>query len=435
MNIFFINDSSSNSNWGDRAAAIALREMIKTLGGTLSHILTEDDLRDSIFFSQPSSPSSNRDEGRSLEDWARLLLPPVTLKLRKKLLQHLKHKDEVGPIPHTVDEYEYCADLLMRDTITFGHLLDAISMADVIVIHGDGCMVGNGVLPRSELFLSYVAKTRFHKPVALINHTTDFHHPELNRMAEAVYPLLDDVTYRDQTSAELCLDRWPGRYAADTAFQFKPAERDTWAKLAARPTYFDVWPDKATFDPRQPYVCVGGSSIYSFDRGPDDVIEDFIILLSHLQKVYSGQIVLTASDIKDQIIFRPVSARLNLPLVGLTVPVQQAVDIIGNAQAYIGGRWHPSIFALRGGTPVIPLTSKTFKMQALIAMAGLPITTFNALSLSGEKEHIGQTLLSLVRRDKELRPSLRQWGEQQAESSWDNLAILKRWAKSAKRNS
>ncbi len=427
MNIFFINDSSSNPNWGDRAAAIALKGMVKALGGTLSSVLTEDDLRDSVFFNRPPGLPSKGVEGRSLKDWARLLLPPVTLKLREKFLQRLRKREYEGPIPQTVDEFERCTDLLLRDRVTYGRLIDAIEMTDVVIIHGDGCMVGNGVLPRSELFLSYLIKTRLDKPVLLINHTTDFHHPELNRMAEAVYPLLDDVTYRDQTSVELCRDRWAGRYAADTAFQFKPAERDAWAALAARPTYFDVWPDEAAFDPRQPYVCVGGSSIYSFDRGPDDVIEDFIILLSHLQKVYAGQIILTASDIKDQIIFRPVSARLNLPLVGLTVPVQQAVDIIGNAQVYIGGRWHPSIFALRGGTPVIPLASKTFKMQALIAMAGLPTTTFNALDLPGEKEHIGQTLTALVAQGEELRSSLRQWAEQQEVSSWDNLTFLKNW--------
>jgi hypothetical protein len=269
--------------------------------------------------------------------------------------------------------------------------------------------------------------------VILINHTTDFSHPELARMAAEVYPRLDDVTYRDQTSAQLCQGRWPGRYAADTAFQFAPAERAAWTALAARPTYFDIWPDEAAFDPAQPYICLGGSSIYSFDGPPTAYIAGFMTLAQHLRTRYPGQIVLTASDGKDQTLLRPVARALGLPLVGLTIPVQQAVDIVGNAQAYVGGRWHPAIFALRGGAPVIPLSSKTFKIQALVAMAGLPTTTFNALDLAGEKEGIGRALLEAVQQGEPLRQRLRLWAQQQAENSWDNLAFLQTHAANGRR--
>jgi polysaccharide pyruvyl transferase WcaK-like protein len=427
MNVLLINDSSSNPNWGDRAAAIALKRMIAASGATITGIITEEDLRDSRFSGEATVEFEPKEGGRSIKDWASMFLPPVLLKLRGKILNRLQgaNAEPTGPIPLTMDDFERCAGLFLRERVIHGILLDAIEKAEVVVIHGDGCMVGNGILPRSELFLSYLIKTRFCKPVILINHTTDFSHPELNRMAEAVYPLLDDVTYRDQTSTDLCSGRWPGRYAADSAFLFEPAERDAWARLSSRPTYFDVWPDRAPFDPARPYMCVGGSSIYSFGGTPTDVIAGFISLVFHLQKVYQGQIVLTASDLKDQAIFRSVAKTLRLPLVGLTTPVQQAVDVIGNAQAYVGGRWHPSIFALRGGTPVIPLSSKTFKMQALIAMAGLPTTTFNALDLPGEKEGIGQALITFVGQGENLRRQLSPWAAKQAANSWDNVAFLR----------
>jgi polysaccharide pyruvyl transferase WcaK-like protein len=425
MNVLFINDSTSNPNWGDRAAAIALKKMIVASGGTLSGIITELELCESRFFRDPETEPEP--VGRSLKDWGRLLLPPVVLKLREKILRRLKDTEETGHIPLTLDDFDRYADQLLRDGNNYSGLIDAIKAADVAVIHGDGCMVGNSVMPRSVLFLAYLIKTRFVKPVILINHTTDFSHPELNRMATAVYPLMDDITYRDQTSANLCRNRWSGRYAADSAFLFEPAERDTWVSHASRLTYFDVWPDEASFNPAAPYICVGGSSIYSFDGLPTVSLEGFITLVSHLQKVYKGQIVLTASDIKDQTIFRPVAKALNLPLVGLTTPVQQAVDLVGNSQAYVGGRWHPSIFALRGGTPVIPLSSKTFKMQALIAMAGLPTTTFNSLNLPAEKEGIGQALNGFVCQGEKLRKQLRQWAAQQSSNSWDNVAFLNRW--------
>ena len=433
VKILFINDSSSNPNWGDRAAAIAIKRMIVDLGGTIIGVITEDELRESRFFQDRVDKREAVDGTRSLRDWIKLFLPPAALKLREKLLARLKggDGDEADPIPLTFEGFESQIERVLSDRVTFGGLFDAIVQADLVVIHGDGCMVGNGVIPRSELFLAYMIKKRFQKPVILINHTTDFSHPDLNRMAEAVYPLLDDVTYRDQTSAELCRDRWPGRYAADTAFQFAPADRAAWASLAGRPTYFDVWPDQASFDPGSPYICLGGSSIYSFAGPPTNIIDGFMALVRHLQTIYKGQIVLATSDWKDQVLLRPVARSLELPLVGLTIPVQQAVDIIGNAQAYVGGRWHSAIFALRGGVPVIPLSSKTFKMEALIGMAGLPVTAFNALDLSNEKEAIGGALRDLVKEDDKLRQRLRHWATQQAESSWDNLAFLKRFENAA----
>ena len=109
----------------------------------------------------------------------------------------------------------------------------------------------------------------------------------------------------------------------------------------------------------------------------------------------------------DQPVFRPIAKELDLPLVGLTIPVQQAVDILGNAEVYIGGRWHPSIFALRGGTPIIPMSSKTFKMQALVNMSGLSSCAFDALNLEEAKDSIGHQLSSYLEQGGELRNRLR----------------------------
>ena len=216
MKVLLINDSSSSSNWGDRAAAIALKAMIADCGGTLCGVVTEDDMRDGRYLNPPVGNDWPQKTGtRSLRDWVKLFVPPVALKLRENMLQYLSAPD---PIPLTVEGFEAAADEVLADRARFGGLLDAIGQADVTVIHGDGAMVGNGLIPRTELFFSYLIKTRFHKPVILINHTTDFNHPDLDRMASSVYPLLDDVTYRDQTSEDLCRDRWPGRYAADTPF-------------------------------------------------------------------------------------------------------------------------------------------------------------------------------------------------------------------------
>ncbi len=71
--------------------------------------------------------------------------------------------------------------------------------------------------------------------------------------------------------------------------------------------------------------------------------------------------MLTASDLVDEEIIRPLARGLGLPLVGLSTPIQQVADILGNADAYIGGRWHPAIFAMRGRDAVAPSVGNDFQ--------------------------------------------------------------------------
>lgn len=424
VKVLLINDSSSNPNWGDRAAAIALKRMILEQGGSLHAILTEDDLTQSRFFETRPKEFFPQPHKRTVREWINLLETKVIHKLCEKLHIELEEPAETRWLPHSLEEFEASVKHVFEETETFGPLIKAIEGAELVMVHGNGGMVGDGIFPRTLLFLAYLAKTRFSKPVALVNHTADLENPILNEMASAIYPMLDDVAYRDELSVEKYRDRWPGRYAADTAFLFVPASKKEWVALAKRPTYFDVWPDQAVFNPERPYICVGGSSIYSFDGPVQHYVDGFIALARHLQEYYDGQVVLTASDIKDQTLLRPVACQLNLPLVGLTTPVQQVVDILGNAQAYIGGRWHPSIFALRGGAPVIPLASKTFKMQALAKMAGLATPPYNPLELADSTQAIWETLDSFLMQGERLRQRIRCWAKAQAESSRENIKFL-----------
>lgn len=425
MRVFFINDSSSNPNWGDRAAATALREMLVQCGHELVGSLTEDELRDLSFW-RLSDPIPAKSSQRGAKYWAGLLVPPVFFKLAARLkAQHGLPNEDL--VPSQLSEFDDCLRRVVVHREQHEHLLSQLERTDVVVIHGDGCMVGNGIMPRTVLFLAYLIRTRLGKPVALVNHTADFDHPVLKEMALAVYPSLDAVRFRDPISLERCSSFCRGDYAPDSAFYFEPAAKEDWLKLAARPGYFDVWPDAARFDPRKPYVCLGGSSIYSFslEGKPTHLIDTFITLARHLVSVYQGQLVLTASDIKDEIIFREVSRALNLPLLALRTPVQQAVDVVGNSDAYIGGRWHPSIFALAGGAPIVPFSSKTFKIEALATMAGLGTLTFDAHKLEANVEAIADTLKGYLAQGAQLRERLRSWSGTQRTDCWDNLAFLK----------
>lgn len=420
MKVLFVNDSSTSYNWGGRAATGPLRMMIRHAGGDIVKTITLDDL---IHSSLDLAPRPGTRE-RTLREVVKLFVPPVILDVRRAAIRRFGAIRRDAFIPGSWADYGRCLAKVLGEEPPWPGLLKAIEDIDIAVVHGDGDISGTFVVPRTLLFLSYLIKKRFNKPIIMVDHSADFDHPDLLRVAEEVYPLFDDVVFRDQISREQCKTFCEGRFAADTAFWFKPAPRETWTPIAGRSTYFDVWPDTAPFDPSEPYLCVGGSSLFNGAKDCGAILRGYGLLIQHLQSTYSGKILLTVSDVVDQSIFRTLAERFRLPLIGVATPVQQAVDILGNADAYIGGRWHPSIFALRGGTPLVALSGQTFKMQALSDMTGLSSAAFDALDLGHETRAISRQLSLCLEQGSDLRSRLCSWADEMAESSWGNVAYL-----------
>ena len=357
------------------------------------------------------------------------MVPPAILVARRRIFKGVDLTAANRVIPEQWEGFGRAADLVIAARGgPWPWLRAAIREADLVVIHGDGAMVGEGIIPRTDLFLAYLARERLDTPVVLVNHSADFDRPELRRMAEHVYPLFADVVFRDPVSATRWGHLGGGRFAADSAFWFTPAGRDAWAPLAGRPTYFDVWPDTAPFDPAAPYLCLGGSSLHSTVWRPLELARSYAALVARLRTVYGGQILLTLSGLQELEAFRPLARELGLPLVSPTIPVQQAVDILGNADAYVGGRWHSAIFALRGGTPVVPLSAKQGKMGSLMLAADLPSAEFDAFAAGRDGEAIARALRPLLDAGDALRGRLRTWADAMAANCWENVAYVRRMA-------
>jgi hypothetical protein len=426
LKALFINDSTSSSNWGDRAAAFSLRAMVTEAGAEISGLITEEGLARTQFGGPPMDHHSSVDGRRAI---LRSLIPPVVLAARRRLFRDVYVTADNKVIPDRWEGFGRAADhVLAASGGPWPWLRAAIREADLVVIHGDGAMVGEGIIPRTDLFLAYLAHEHLGTPVVLVNHSADFDRPELLRMAEHVYPLFADIVFRDPVSATRWGHLGGGRFAADSGFWFTPAERDAWVPLAARPTYFDVWPDTAPFDPAAPYVCLGGSSLHSITWRPLELARSYAALVTRLRTVYGGQILLTVSGVQELEAFRPLARELGLPLVAPTIPVQQAVDILGNADAYVGGRWHSAIFALRGGAPVVPLSAKQGKMGSLMQAADLPATEFDAFAVGREADVIARALRPLLDAGASLRGRLRTWADGMASNCWENVAYVRRMA-------
>jgi polysaccharide pyruvyl transferase WcaK-like protein len=411
MKIFLINDTSDSHNWGCRATTRALRRMITAGGGRITHALGVIRMMKEERF----VPSMG---GRVFERTAfgvtsRLPLGRRTATAVATRALHGRVGRLYGAgdtVPESLDQFPIFARYILEGLI-YRDEREALEACDAVVINGEGSIYDRQRKGRMMLFLAYLAKRYFNKPCILVNHTADLHDPIMAEMAAAVYPLLDDVVFREPISAEQCRSILPdaaARFAPDAAFSYRPAERSAWSEMTARTGYFSVWPDDAdSFEPARPYVCVGASSIYLRpDRPAYDPLPAYIALCCRLRKEF-GQVVLTAPCETDQTIMRHVARDLGFPLIGLNTPTQQVVDILGNATLYISGRWHPSILALTGGTPVVVMTANTHKTAGLLRLIGLDAPVFDALRLEHQTDEVVRLAQHYVAQGDSLRDRLR----------------------------
>lgn len=425
--VYLVNDTSKASNWGCRATTDAFKKMIIECGGDITHTLYLSSM-------QKINEYIPNKKLRLIENYSSSVLKRIPK--GRTTIQHLNRRliesnwnkisGKRDTIPECLDEFETFAEQVMQ-----GEILQAESLAlkecDLVIINGEGSIYDRQRKGRMMLFIAYLAKKHFQKPCILVNHTADIHDPIMAKMVSHVYPTLDDVVFREPLSAKACANfvhKDNSLLAADAAFTYRPTSDPAWSSIGARKNYFSIFPDSAAgFDPQNSYICVGGSSIYLRpDRPQYDPIPGFIELCQRLQNIAS--VVLTAPCDTDEKIFRPIAKELNLPLIALSTPTQQAVDILGNASAYISGRWHPSILALTGGTPIVTLTANTYKTKALIEQIGLDAPTFDALKLHEEIDSIVELTNSYIEQGEVLRQKLRGQAEKLSELAWKNVRYL-----------
>ena len=426
--IFFVNDTSDSANWGCRATTAALRSMIEQHGeitqvlylrrmSATDRYIQKDFKRVEAYCSQIFT---HLPTGKSLTQYVN------TRWIKPRWARLAGSRDAM---PTTWDEFHSFALKVLAGEILQPERA-ALETCDLVFINGEGSIYDRQRKGRMMLFIAYLAKVHFDKPCVLANHTADIHDPVMAQMVAKVYPLLDDIVFREPLSAAACrpfVRDSNSILSADAAFTYRPATRTALSAIGNRPDYFSIWPDSARgFDPTNPYICVGGSSIYSRrDRPTYDPIPGFKALCDHLNQSVAP-VVLTAPDPKDEKIFRPIAKELGLPLIALNTPTQQAVDILGNASVYISGRWHPSILALTGGTPIITFTANTYKTQALLQQIGLNAQTFDALNLHKEAKDIIELAETYIAQGDALRQKLQEQASTLSDLAWQNVRYLER---------
>lgn len=321
------------------------------------------------------------------------------------------------------------------ERVARGQVLRELSISlracDLVYMNAENFIRRGTTKGRRLLLLAYLAKVVFGKPCVISNASLEMEEPELVEMVTEILPLLDEVHLREEESVEHAgvlfePPRW--RRIPDIAWAYPAAPLEQWAELGSRAGHFSAWPDMADgFDPRRPYVTVCASSAYSLPRGSGvDMVPAFTRLCQRLHAEV-GPVLLAAPDESDLVLLRKVQAAASLPLLGTHMPVQQAVDVIGNARVHVGGRWHLGIFAATGGTPQVALGANSHKMQGLARQLGHAEEVFDPFALGEHIDEIVDLARQHVAAGQPLRDRIQAQARELAEQVPANMEFVRRF--------
>ncbi|BCI51716.1 polysaccharide pyruvyl transferase [Mycolicibacterium litorale] len=416
--VFLVNDSRAQNNWGCRATTTALISLIESSGGKVVGAVGH-------------APHTDFGNGPGVKRLVRNALTHVPGSLQVAHQLKTQREQFLGPsrgFITSLDDFERAAHAIEKGEL-WPNEGDAVRRAHTVIVNGEGAIYGRQLKGFISLFWAWYAKARHGKRVAFVNHTADLADPQMRRAAEAVYPLLDDVSFRDPISlreAGYAAPQAQSGVVPDAAYTHVPLPFEALRDWAARPGFFSIWPyDADRFDIAQPYIAVTGSSAINRPESADRKapVRQFTQLCQSLEKT-GLPIVLVAPDPTDSELLAPVARSLKLPLIAPSTPLPIAHQVLARAACLLGGRWHPGILAATGGTPLVSLTANTRKTTGLMEQLGLDVTTFDALDLGSSVDVIVEAVTDYVEQGQPLRERIRSRADALRLEARGNVRVL-----------
>lgn len=399
--VFLVNDTRGQNNWGCRATTTALIGLIDSAGGkvigTVSH-----------------TPHAEFDAVVGMKSVVRAALAasPGSLRVAHKLkTQRERFQGSSHGFITSYEGFERAAEAVDKGKL-WPTERDAVRRAGTVIVNGEGSIYGQQLKGFISLFWAWYAKTRNGKRVAFVNHTADLSDPQMRRAAETVYPLLDDVSFREPISLREAGYAAPQAQAGvvpDAAYCHVPLSYEAVRDWAGRPGFFSIWPyDADRFNFAQPYIAVTGSSAINRPESPDlkAPVRQFARLCQALERT-GLPIVLIAPDHTDAEFLTPVAQSLKLPIIAPSTPLPVAHQVLARAACLVGGRWHPGILAATGGTPLVSFTANTKKTAGLMEQLGLDAPIADALDLESSIDAIVELATDYVSQGQSLRERIR----------------------------
>jgi polysaccharide pyruvyl transferase WcaK-like protein len=326
--------------------------------------------------------------------------------------------------PKYISDFDKAAESVIKNRI-FQDIKSHISSADLVLINGEGLMYRNNRYSRMALFIAYLSKVYFDTTCAIVNHTIDFQDDSFKKMVKKIYPLLDNIVFREPVSKEMFDSEFNGKkistaVAADAAFRHSPTDHTDELRRKVQCHEINVHPYATmSFDPAQSYICLSGNSVYKKEEELE--LKGYKQLCKKL--INAGkQLLLIVSAPYDEKLLRPLSKQFDLPIVGLNTTTSAAIDILANASVYVGGRYHPAIFAALGGTPIVPITPNTHKIRGLLRHLEIDPTIHGAFNILDEVEEIHDEIRSYSA-NKELQTDLKKRCKELSRISLKNIPV------------
>ena len=315
------------------------------------------------------------------------------------------------PEPRDWADVQRIGEAVRQGRLRLGAITEALAACDVVVMNGENFIRPQVLKGRMLLLFAHLASQVFGKRCILTNLSLDLSDPELAGIAVRVLPTLAEVHVREEVSLAAYAAHVagpPARLFADPGWTAQPRPVAEWGGLARRDGHFSAWPDVVEgFDPFSPYVTLGASSAFAADASSlREALPAFVELARRL-RASGPQVLLVAACEVDAMLLRKVAARTGFPLLGLNVPVEQAIDVLGQARLHVGGRWHPGIFATTGGTPLVALSSNTHKMRTLMGGLQPDAPVFDAYRLGARLDEVLAQAGAQLAAGERLREELR----------------------------
>ncbi len=129
--------------------------------------------------------------------------------------------------------------------------------------------------------------------------------------------------------------------------------------------YPDDYDNFGRFDFTQPYICISDSSLL-VETNYLNYVDKYVYLINKLQEIKPQiKIYLVETGAPGKSFLNKIAEKTNCPIIPVNINLLDMLSILGHAELFISGRWHPSIMALINGTSCIFTTSNSHKTESL----------------------------------------------------------------------
>jgi len=365
---FFVGDNTDTANFGCRGTSQALLEVLTSKGFVITDRIKRNELLNLFHLSYP---------------WC-------------------------GGIEEI---YKYISAVKYYDSITYNTILNRIQNSDILILNGEGSFIFQSP-PRKDmlnmLVLLYACiETRI--PFFVLNAMFSFYaqgssyeQPRNEKLFKQCISILDHsaiICARDMVSFDLIrknCDNVNIHYCPDALFSWydyytiESEKLDMLLRNYQNCSVFNgISENNISFNKK--YILMAGNSYVSSHT--EEAEEYFLLLASQLKELARKkdfQLYFIECCGGDRIL-RKISKKLGIYLIPVETNIRLAGYILGKAECFISGRYHPSILASLGGTPCVFMGSNSHKTLSLQEVLGVPKdeqVVYNAIPDSNDIELI-----------------------------------------------